>query len=185
MKKIFVDSTALRRILTALVGPPHHIRELQATRDRPPILIGNPIDALIKEYDTQVVGATPDAETEFYLQDSRQYVGNDMLFWKADGNGYTTNLAEAQIYTKEAAQAQHNMRHSDIPWPRSYIDRRLRPVVDMQTARLDKAIEGTGLVITKEKPASKERLRCPRCQRFLSVRDFWLRGCPSCHTDQP
>lgn len=65
MKKIFVDSAALRRLLTALVGQPHHIRELQATRDRPPVMIGNPIDVLIKEYDTQTVGATPVAETEF------------------------------------------------------------------------------------------------------------------------
>lgn len=172
VKKIFVDSAALRRLLTALVGPPHHIRELQATRDRPPLMIGNPIDVLVKEYDTQTVGATPVAETEFYLQDSRQYVGNDMVFWKADGNGngYTTNLAEAQIYTKDAAQAQHNMRHSDIPWPRSYIDRRLRPVVDMQSARLDEAINNTGLVLVlaKEMPASKERLRCSGCQRFMS-----------------
>ncbi|MBK9497391.1 MAG: hypothetical protein IPO08_23295 [Xanthomonadales bacterium] len=50
METVTVSATALRQILQALVGPPHYIRELQATRDKPPILVGNPIDKLIAEY---------------------------------------------------------------------------------------------------------------------------------------
>ena len=48
--KIPVDADALHSVLQALIGPSHLIRELQATRDNPPILVGNPIDTLIREY---------------------------------------------------------------------------------------------------------------------------------------
>lgn len=51
----------------------------------------------------------------FYLQDSRSYVGNDVLWWARNGAGYTTDLSKAHIYTKEDAVAQHNMRETDIP----------------------------------------------------------------------
>lgn len=53
--KIEVDAEALRRVLLALNGPPHYIRELQGTRDQPPILTGNPIDQLVKDYNAATV----------------------------------------------------------------------------------------------------------------------------------
>ena len=49
---ITVNASALRQVLYALNGPPHLIRELQATRDRPPIMKGNPIDYLIREFNS-------------------------------------------------------------------------------------------------------------------------------------
>ena len=47
---ITVNAEALRQVLAALTGPGHLIRELQFTRDKPPIMTGNPIDTLIHEY---------------------------------------------------------------------------------------------------------------------------------------
>ena len=35
----------------------------------------------------------------YYLIDSRQRVGNCLLFWKDLGQGYTTNILEAQKFT--------------------------------------------------------------------------------------
>ena len=69
---------------------------------------------------------------QFYLQDSRSYVGNDMLFWAKDGKGYTTDINKAHVYTKEKAVAQHESRNSDIPWPKDYIDAKTRQAVDLQ-----------------------------------------------------
>jgi len=48
--KIVVDRKALKQVLSALSGPPHLIRELQATRT--PGIIGhdNPINILIEEF---------------------------------------------------------------------------------------------------------------------------------------
>lgn len=37
----------------------------------------------------------------YYLQNG--VVGNDMLFWRKDGEGYTTNLEEAEVFTKKEA----------------------------------------------------------------------------------
>jgi hypothetical protein len=48
--RVSVNAEALRRVLIALTGPGHLIRELQFTRDKPPILTGNPIDTLIREF---------------------------------------------------------------------------------------------------------------------------------------
>jgi len=54
MEKVTVSAAALRDVLNALVGAPHLIRELQATRDKPPIMTGNPIDTLIAEFNAAV-----------------------------------------------------------------------------------------------------------------------------------
>lgn len=51
---ISVDASALFQVLNALNDGGHLIRELQATRDKPPILTGNPIDRLIEQYNTWV-----------------------------------------------------------------------------------------------------------------------------------
>lgn len=50
----------------------------------------------------------------FYLQNSAQYLGNSMLWWAKLG-GYTTDLEQAKLFTKDEVQAQHNARHEDIP----------------------------------------------------------------------
>jgi len=70
----------------------------------------------------------------FYLQDKRQYVGNDMLWW-AKKSGYTTDVSKAQLFSKEEALIHTNNRSTDIPWPKEYIDRRTRPVIDMQEVK--------------------------------------------------
>lgn len=54
-KEITVDANALKQVLQALNGPPHYIRELQATRDNGTGLFkDNPIDVLIKQYNEWV-----------------------------------------------------------------------------------------------------------------------------------
>lgn len=119
----------------------------------------------------------------FYLQDSRSYVGNDMLFWGKDGNGYTTDLRKAEVYTREEAQAQHDSRPSDIPWPKDYIDAKTRPACDMQYVRRDEALDGTGITLTEPKPEKVERLRCHGCGTFISDVNFWGGECPRCGAD--
>lgn len=71
------------------------------------------------------------AETKYYLQDKRGYVGNDILWWQ-DGGGYTTSVVKAEVFTKEKAFKLHASRETDIPWPKEYIDQRTRLVIDMR-----------------------------------------------------
>lgn len=69
---------------------------------------------------------------EWYLQDTRSFVGNDVLWWAKDGNGYTTDVSKAQVYSRDAAFRQAAMRGTDRAWPKTYIDGKTRPAVDMQ-----------------------------------------------------
>jgi hypothetical protein len=57
VKTVTVDASALREVLLALVGPPHLVRELQATRDKPPLFEGNPIDTLLSDFNRAVESA--------------------------------------------------------------------------------------------------------------------------------
>lgn len=115
----------------------------------------------------------------FYLQDSRSYVGNDVVWWAKDGKGYTTDLSKAHIYNQDDAQAQHDMRETDIPWPKDYIDGKTRPAVDMQYIKRDEALVGTGIKLHKPKPIKREVFNCGHCGRFLSERQRFS-DCPNC-----
>lgn len=78
---------------------------------------------------------------QYYLQDSRDFVGNDMLFWRL-GGGYTTDVSQAEIFTKESALKQHRDRETDVPWAVEYIDGITRPAVDVQYADKDFSLAG-------------------------------------------
>lgn len=56
-EKVSVDAKALREVLIALNGPGYYIRELQVTRGE--AFPDNPIDLLIKEFNSQVGDDAP------------------------------------------------------------------------------------------------------------------------------
>lgn len=118
---------------------------------------------------------------QFYLQDSRSYVGNDMVFWCKDGGGYTTDVSKAGVWTKDDAQAQHNMRETDIPWPKEYIDAKTRPAVDMQYVRRNEALADTGIELHEPPKYKKSRdtINCGTCGSFANL---YLK-CKRCGSD--
>ncbi len=120
---------------------------------------------------------------EFYLQDSRSYVGNDMLFWAKDGNGYTTDLRKAEVYSRADAVAQHQSRETDIPWPKDYIDAKTRPAVDVQYVKREEALRGTGITLTKPKKSRHEVMNCTGCGRFINDVDRYSQDCQHCGAD--
>lgn len=73
-----------------------------------------------------------DQEQLFYIQDTRQYVGNCILWWGRDRQGYTCHLDRAGLYT---AQECAGMRATDRPWPRELVERAASQMVDMQRLR--------------------------------------------------
>lgn len=77
---------------------------------------------------------------QWLLQDSRSYVGNDVLFW-AKGGGYTTDVSKAQTFSREEAFRLSAMRDTDRPWPKAYIDGKTRPAVDMQYIKHREAMQ--------------------------------------------
>ena len=118
---------------------------------------------------------------EYYLQDNRSYVGNDILFW-ADKGGYTTDVSKAEVFTKDKAVRQNQCRETDIPWPKEYIDSITRPAVDMQYAELSIALQDTGIVLNVPKPRRKPAYKCDGCGVFMSERQYYGE-CKRCGVD--
>lgn len=75
------------------------------------------------------LGPMPD---EYFIQDTRSYVGNCVLWWRAGGRGYTTDINKAGRFDHSEAMAQHNMRETDKPWKCSDIEPLARATIDMQ-----------------------------------------------------
>lgn len=113
----------------------------------------------------------------FYLQDSRGYVGNDMLFWGLGSSGYVTDLRKAQLYTFEEAQSLHLARSTDIPWPKEYIEARTRPAVDMQYCKLDEAKKLSKIKFVSPKKIRRKPVNCCGCGKFITNEYC---NCPHC-----
>lgn len=97
----------------------------------------------------------------FLLQETSGIFGTEMLWWKKGKAGYTTNIAEAHLFTKEEAMKQHQLRETDIPWPYHYIVDNCRPVVNCEDVSLEHAFEKQGVdsfSVNNEKPVSYYRL---------------------------
>lgn len=52
----------------------------------------------------------------YYILDARTVVGNCAMFWCPGGKGYTCDLAEAGLYSKEEASSH---RDTDVPVPQA------------------------------------------------------------------
>lgn len=124
---------------------------------------------------------------DFYLQDSRTYTGNDLMFWKQGGKGYTSDLRLAQVYSRGSAQRQHDIRQTDIPWPVEYIQARARPVVDHQDLNIAEAMRNdtTGIRLTLDSAQEKleQRYKCAGCGVFMSAAGRYCGPCAKCGTD--
>lgn len=69
---------------------------------------------------TEGFGYSPSLEEsieKFYIRDTRQCVGNCLLWWRKGGSGYTTDLDEAGQYSKEEAEKICKNRSTDIMYP--------------------------------------------------------------------
>jgi len=118
----------------------------------------------------------------YYVQDTRQIVGNDLMWWAIDGKGYTSDLSKAEVWTKEDAFRRCEMSTHFKPWPKDYIDQRTRPAVDCQYVNH----EDTGVVIPKAIVKAEARFRrrqtnCEGCGRFLNDYQSMM-GCDHCGT---
>jgi len=70
-------------------------------------------------------GGAPSLDPEddlFYIQDTRQYVGNCCLWWGPDSGGYTTQIDEAGVYGRKEAQEIVQNRGTDKAWPKRLVD---------------------------------------------------------------
>jgi hypothetical protein len=90
------------------------------------------------------VDASPDTERTpiplttaktYFIQDTRQYVGNSVLWWRVDGHGYTCELSEAWEVSEEEARRIERTRGTDKAWPAHVVRAAASTHVDMQKLR--------------------------------------------------
>lgn len=67
----------------------------------------------------------------FYIQDTRAFHGNAVVWWGPKGGGYTSRIYEAGRYT-EAEARSWTQRHTDAVWPCDVVDKLWRQHVDAQ-----------------------------------------------------
>lgn len=113
----------------------------------------------------------------FYVQDTRNYVGNSMLWYGRDG-GYVCDVRKAEVFTRDEAR---KVCRRDVfrAWPKRYITDRISFEVDMQGCDLDESLFWEPPPPPPElKP---DRRNCSKCGRFFStfVPDDDL--CEDCH----
>jgi len=111
----------------------------------------------------------------YYLQDSRKYSGNDLLWWGKNGAGYVTDLRKAQTFTKIDALRQNATRETDIPWPKEYAEQHIKHAVDSQDVNLSSALAGKNITLHKT-PRDRNispRYNCPDCGRFITEAEYY------------
>lgn len=75
----------------------------------------------------------------YYVQDNRSYVGNAVLWWGKNGNGYVTDLEKAHKFTYDEL-LKFNPRSSDIVWDSEHVEKAVRNYVDGQYLDHKKAL---------------------------------------------
>lgn len=68
----------------------------------------------------------------FYVQDSRNYVGNSPLWWAKGCGGYTCDIEKAELFTEDKAMELFNSRSTDIPWKKKDVEKAIKRLVDAQ-----------------------------------------------------
>lgn len=69
----------------------------------------------------KTVDQSKPAAALFYIQDTRQIVGNCVLWWAHNGGGYTIDLEQAGLYTEEQVDQILQSRNTDKAWPQEVV----------------------------------------------------------------
>ena len=63
----------------------------------------------------------PLIDTElYYIQDTRQIIGNCGYWWRPNGDGYCCALSDMGKYPGH--KVKHMSRETDVPWPCAYVE---------------------------------------------------------------
>lgn len=74
------------------------------------------------------------APDELYYMQAVGHCGNSLLWWKKGRCGYTCDIQQAHVFTRDEALRQHRTRPDvDFPWRKSYIDGLVQLHVNVET----------------------------------------------------
>ena len=89
---------------------------------------------------------------QYYLQDSRFFMGNTVAWWAKDG-GYTVDVSQAKVMSKDEAYAWQELHEYNVPWPKEYIDAHTKPTVDLMDIErrdADRSVKGLTVELPNE-----------------------------------
>lgn len=64
----------------------------------------------------------PPSKELYYLQHHGCYSGDSLIWWREGKRGYTADIKQAHVFTKEEAYRQHECRPEDRPWRKEFVD---------------------------------------------------------------
>lgn len=62
-------------------------------------------------------------EPTYYIRDARSFVGDCVVWWRAEGQGYTCDLAQAGKFSREEATTISRGRATDVAYQCDDVDR--------------------------------------------------------------
>lgn len=77
----------------------------------------------------------PPAEPRFYIQHTKHYAGDYVLWWGPKQNGYTFDLDKAGLYTEEEAKRIEALRGQEKAWPEAMVRRAATKSVSIEYLR--------------------------------------------------
>lgn len=77
-------------------------------------------------------------ENEFYLLDTRTYLGSTCTFWAIDGHGYVSDLTKAHVFNLKEAQKWANKKNHFTPLSKAQVDALATKRIDCQQLESDK-----------------------------------------------
>lgn len=64
-----------------------------------------------------------DQSNDLYYMQVTGHCGNSLLWWRNGRHGYTLDIQQAHVFTRDEAMRQHRTRPTeDFPWRKDYID---------------------------------------------------------------
>ena len=96
-------------------------------------------DRLRIRFEAWVDPEKPTKEPLYYVQDTRNCVGNSMLWWGKNYCGYVCDIRDAHVWTESELKRLH--RSTDVPWPKAYIDSKVSFHIDCQSCKKGEACQ--------------------------------------------
>lgn len=124
----------------------------------------------------------PDA-AEFYIQKPQCWNGNNLI-WLCEDGVFTSDLSKAVVVPRAHTVTWIGKlgQSGAVVWPKPYIDKFARRLVERDDVNIKEALRGTGIKLVKPKPPRMMMFNCEGCGRFISDAQRYREDCRNCGT---
>lgn len=84
----------------------------------------------IKRIEREIAIENLPEDKSYYVQDRRTFLGNSVVWWALNGNGYTSDITKAHKYNGK--EIKKSWRDTDIIWFSEHVEQHIKQHVDSQ-----------------------------------------------------